>query len=64
MDTNRRDRRKNAALVLAMAALFLAGGTAFAQNGVMMQYFHWYNTQGDNLWLKVSDQADELAAAG
>lgn len=63
METNRRDRRNNAALVLAMAALLL-GGAASAQNGVMMQYFHWYNTQGDNLWLKVADQADELSAAG
>lgn len=63
MKTNRHDRRNNAALVLAMAALLL-GGAASAQNGVMMQYFHWYNTQGDNLWLKVADQADELSAAG
>src|SRR5215207_1498424 len=63
MNTNRRDRRWIAALVFALAALF-PGGAVSAQNGAMMQYFHWYNTQGDNLWLKVADQADELAAAG
>ncbi len=33
-------------------------------NGVMMQYFHWYNTQEDNLWLKVADEASTLAAKG
>lgn len=67
MNTNRRDRRRSAALVLAIAALLgglFPGETAWAQNGTMMQYFHWYNTQGDNLWQKVADQADELAAAG
>lgn len=63
MHTHRRDRQRIATLVLATLGLLL-GGTASAQNGTMMQYFHWYNTQGDNLWQKVADQADELAAAG
>lgn len=63
MNKNRRDRRWTAVLVFVFTAL-LQGGAISAQNGVMMQYFHWYNTQGDNLWLKVADQADELAAAG
>ena len=39
-------------------------GASEQANGVMMQYFHWYNTQEDNLWLKVADQASTLAAKG
>ena len=52
---------RSAALVIFCLALLWTAPAA-AQNGVMMQYFHWYNTQSDNLWLKVADQADELAA--
>ncbi|MCD9525598.1 alpha-amylase [Photobacterium carnosum] len=33
-------------------------------NGVMMQYFHWYNSENDNLWNKVADQAQSLADKG
>jgi alpha-amylase len=56
---------KGRSAVLALALLLLTAGAAAAQtNGTMMQYFHWYNSSADNLWLKVSDQADELAAAG
>jgi len=62
---NRFNPRQGTVLpAFALLLLVLGGGAASAQNGVMMQYFHWYNTQGDNLWLKVADQADELAAAG
>lgn len=33
-------------------------------NGVMMQYFHWYNSEADNLWIKVADEASTLANNG
>jgi alpha-amylase len=56
-------RRKGAAL-LAICIALLWTVPASAQNGVMMQYFHWYNSSSDNLWQKVADQADELADAG
>ena len=50
---------------LALSALSLLALPAGAQsNGVMMQYFHWYVDASDNLWVKVADQADGLAAAG
>lgn len=56
---------KGRSAVLALILVLLTAGAASAQtNGTMMQYFHWYNSQADNLWLKVSDQADDLAAAG
>ena len=33
-------------------------------NGVMMQYFHWYNPDDGSLWNQVAEKASELAAAG
>lgn len=33
-------------------------------NGVMMQYFHWYNPDDGSLWEQVGERAGELAAAG
>ena len=36
----------------------------FVQNGVMMQYFHWYYPGGGLLWNEVAGRTDELAAAG
>lgn len=33
-------------------------------NGVMMQYFHWYNPDDGSLWEQVATRAEELAAAG
>ena len=33
-------------------------------NGVMMQYFHWYNPEDGSLWNQVAEKATELAAAG
>lgn len=63
MSTNGNVKGRGA--VLALLLLLLSAGSAAAQtNGTMMQYFHWYNSSSDDLWLKVSDQADELAAAG
>ncbi|HEV2845071.1 MAG TPA: alpha-amylase, partial [Thermoanaerobaculia bacterium] len=63
MHTNGKVKGRSA--VLALVLLLLTAGAAAAQtNGTMMQYFHWYNSSADTLWLKVSDQADELAAAG
>jgi alpha-amylase len=34
------------------------------QNGVMMQYFHWYTPDDGSLWDEVAARASELAAAG
>ena len=34
------------------------------QNGVMMQYFHWYNEPDGSLWNQLADSAEELAEAG
>jgi alpha-amylase len=33
-------------------------------NGVMMQYFHWYNPADGNLWNELAENAKELADAG
>ncbi|MGB2926328.1 MAG: alpha-amylase [Limnothrix sp.] len=33
-------------------------------NGVMMQYFHWYNEPDGNLWNELADKAADLAKAG
>ena len=33
-------------------------------NGTMMQYFHWYISPGDNLWIKVKEEAENLASLG
>ena len=34
------------------------------QNGVMMQYFHWYNEPDGSLWNELATNAKALAAAG
>jgi alpha-amylase len=34
------------------------------QNGVMMQYFHWYSRDDGSLWDEVAARASDLAAAG
>jgi alpha-amylase len=34
------------------------------QNGVMMQYFHWYMPDDGSLWNQVAEQAEELAKIG
>jgi alpha-amylase len=57
--------RRVLTLVVPALALLLGGSAAAAQtNGVMMQYFHWYVPAADNLWLKVIDEAPDLADAG
>ena len=33
-------------------------------NGVMMQYFHWYNAPDGTLWKEIATNAQELATAG
>jgi alpha-amylase len=33
-------------------------------NGVMMQYFHWYNPADGSLWNELAKNAQELADAG
>jgi alpha-amylase len=33
-------------------------------NGVMMQYFHWYNAPDGTLWNEIATNAKELATAG
>jgi len=35
-----------------------------AENGVMMQYFHWYLPADGSLWTQVQQQADDLSDAG
>ena len=35
-----------------------------APNGVMMQYFHWYNEPDGTLWNQLSEEAEALAAVG
>ncbi len=35
-----------------------------APNGVMMQYFHWYNEPDGTLWKEVAQRAEALAQAG
>ena len=53
---------------LVLLAMLLAAGLsvlpAAAQNGVMMQYFHWYLDKNDNLWQQVAQEAPDLASAG
>ena len=54
-------------LVSAIAIfIYLSQATSpvLAQEGVMMQYFHWYYPTGGILWAEITDRADELAAAG
>ena len=34
------------------------------QNGVMMQYFHWYLPDDGSLWNQVVEEAEELAKIG
>ena len=34
------------------------------QNGVMMQYFHWYTPADGTLWDEAASRAEELAQAG
>lgn len=52
-------------LVLFLLIPSLGTPAATAQeNGVMMQYFHWYLDCDGSLWNQVADQADELSAAG
>ena len=53
-----------AVAIFSLLSLLMLAGPASAQNGVMMQYFHWYVGCSDNLWNQVADQADDLAAAG
>jgi alpha-amylase len=54
-------------LVLAFASYIILGQAmphASTQDGVMMQYFHWYYQGEGILWDEVASRADELAAAG
>lgn len=34
------------------------------QNPTLIQYFHWYYNEADNLWTKVKKEAENLAAMG
>jgi|GraSoiStandDraft_8_1057269.scaffolds.fasta_scaffold951350_2 alpha-amylase len=52
------------AVLVVTFALFALTGAAFGQNGVMMQYFHWYDSPSDNLWQKVAAEAPNLHDAG
>jgi hypothetical protein len=64
MRSNGLRRGWRAAVLVAAFALLTLTGAAFGQNGVMMQYFHWYNSQSDNLWQKVAAEAANLHNAG
>jgi len=33
-------------------------------NGVMMQFFHWYNPADGTLWKELEDKAQDLANVG
>ncbi len=48
----------------ATALALLMNSTAYADNGVMMQYFNWYTPGEGVLWNEVAQQAPNLAAAG
>jgi hypothetical protein len=52
------------AVLVVTCALFALTGAAFGQNGVMMQYFHWYDSPSDNLRQKVAAEAPNLHDAG
>ncbi len=47
-----------------LPALLTAALPAFADSGVMMQYFHWYLPADGALWSQVAAEADDLAEAG
>ena len=53
-----------AAFFLLLTALGLNGASTGAENGVILQYFHWYLPADGSLWRQVRDEAPELAAAG
>ncbi|MEL7359600.1 MAG: alpha-amylase [Cyanobacteria bacterium J06560_6] len=36
----------------------------YTTNGVMMQFFHWYNEPDGTLWNELAENADELSAKG
>ena len=36
----------------------------YTTNGVMMQFFHWYNKPDGTLWNELAESADELSAKG
>lgn len=44
--------------------MVLSPASIAAQNGTMMQYFHWYTAKEDNLWKKVSSEAQLLSDVG
>ncbi|MBB1267762.1 alpha-amylase [Shewanella sp. SR44-3] len=52
------------ALVAGFSALGLNSSASSAENGVMMQYFHWYTPADGKLWTQVQQQSSALAAAG
>lgn len=55
-------QRKQSVMVLLF---LLFGSTALAQdNGVMMQYFHWYLPSNGTLWTELENNAADLNAAG
>lgn len=57
-------RRPLLAVVLALVVALSGAAGAAAQNGVMMQYFHWYLDVDDDLWNEVSTEAQNLSDAG
>jgi len=50
--------------LLCAAAFVMLAAPALAQNGAMMQYFHWYLPADGSLWTQAKNEAANLAAAG
>lgn len=50
---------------LYIAALLLFNFNAAAEfNGTMIQYFEWYTTKDENLWVQLNSETDNLAKLG
>lgn len=49
---------------LSVLFTFPLSESAHAENGTMMQYFHWYLDDDGSLWNKVTCNAEEIANAG
>ncbi|TQV74040.1 alpha-amylase [Aliikangiella marina] len=60
----RSTRNLSAFVFLLLFVTIFSGHKANANNGVMMQYFHWYLPADGSLWNEVSNNAEALSNAG